>query len=139
MGLEDKIAILSSLTEVIKLMGKEYVASVKHKILSTLNTGLNIKDIPTEILINTWEAFIKTIDVQALNPILGQVIACLLQIPGDKKAVMNLCSYLVIENKSRLKLTFPQLNFIPEDFQPLSKIIRYYEVIYLSIFLNVLN
>ena len=37
--LEDKIDILSSLTEIIKLMGSEFVASVKHKILSTLNSG----------------------------------------------------------------------------------------------------
>ena len=37
--LEEKVDILSSLTEIIKLMGSEFVASVKHKILSTLNSG----------------------------------------------------------------------------------------------------
>ena len=44
--LEEKVDILSSLTEIIKLMGSEFVASVKHKILSTLNSG---KWIPTVI------------------------------------------------------------------------------------------
>ena len=37
--LEEKVDILSSLTEIIKLMGSEFVASVKHMILSTLNSG----------------------------------------------------------------------------------------------------
>ena len=82
--LEDKIDILSSLTEIIKLMGSEFVASVKHKILSTLNSGLTIHDISEDVLINAWESFITTIDVSALNAILGQVIACLLHLPGDR-------------------------------------------------------
>ena len=38
-ALEDKVDILSSLTEIIKLMGSDFVASVKHKLLSTLNSG----------------------------------------------------------------------------------------------------
>merc|ERR1712001_759048 len=67
-----KADILASLADVIKLMGSEYVGSVKHKILSTLNTALGVQ---THVLHGTWEAFITTIDKTALNPILGQVVA----------------------------------------------------------------
>ena len=115
--LEDKVEILSSLTEIIKLMGSDYVASVKHKILSTLNTGLSIKNVPKEILVKAWEAFITTIDNSALNPILAQVVACFLKLEDRK-----LCQILM-EKKSK-KLQFVQLNFVPEDFEPLSSIIR---------------
>ena len=122
--LEEKVDILSSLTEIIKLMGSEFVASVKHKILSTLNSGLSIQDIREDVLINSWESFITTIDVSALNPILGQVIACLLHLPGDRKAILKLCLNLLVDKKESLKNSFSQLNFVPEDWQQLAKIIR---------------
>ncbi len=126
-NLEDKVEILSSLTEIIKIMGSSYVASVKHKILSTLNTGLNIKGVPKKVLVSTWDAFITTIDVSALNPILGQVVACLLQLPmveEEDKSVKKLYKYLLEEHKKDLKASFPQLNFIPEGLEPVSKIVR---------------
>ena len=115
--LEDKVNILASLTEIIKLMGSEFVASVKHKILSTLNSGRRIKDIREDVLINTWESFITTIDVSALNPILGQVIACLLHLPGERKTIEKLCLSLLVDKKECLKKSFAQLNFVPEDWQ----------------------
>ena len=54
------------------------------KILTAYCVGLTIQDISEDVLINTWESFITTIDVSALNAILGQVIACLLHLPGDR-------------------------------------------------------
>ena len=87
-------------------------------------TGLSIQDIREDVLINSWESFITTIDVSALNPILGQVIACLLHLPGDRKAILKLCLNLLVDKKDSLKNSFSQLNFVPEDWQQLAKIIR---------------
>ena len=87
-------------------------------------TGLSIQDIREDVLINSWESFITTIDVSALNPILGQVIACLLHLPGDRKAILKLCLNLLVDKKESLKNSFSQLNFVPEDWQQLAKIIR---------------
>ena len=86
--------------------------------------GLSIQDIREDVLINSWESFITTIDVSALNPILGQVIACLLHLPGDRKAILKLCLNLLVDKKESLKNSFSQLNFVPEDWQQLAKIIR---------------
>ena len=85
---------------------------------------MSIQDIREDVLINSWESFITTIDVSALNPILGQVIACLLHLPGDRKAILKLCLNLLVDKKESLKNSFSQLNFVPEDWQQLAKIIR---------------
>ena len=101
-----------------------WFSNIKCSSLFFDTTGLSIQDIREDVLINSWESFITTIDVSALNPILGQVIACLLHLPGDRKAILKLCLNLLVDKKESLKNSFSQLNFVPEDWQQLAKIIR---------------
>jgi hypothetical protein len=50
-SIDSKTTILASLCDVIKFMGAEHVSSVKHKILSTLNTGLGVS---SSLLCTNW-------------------------------------------------------------------------------------
>ncbi len=117
---EKKIDMLASLQDIIKFMGSEHVASVKHKVLSTLCTALtNLKSVENHdvsaLLCSTWESFITTIDVAYLKPILGQIIASLLQLlDRAPDRVVKMIHNLVIKNKNHLQDTFPKLNFLPE-------------------------
>ena len=131
--MDHKKAILASLSDIIKMMGSSYIGSVKHKIFSTLSNGLTIAGLE-DLLINAWQAFISTISVNALIPIIGQVIACLLQLyhhhtqSKPKKKILELCYNLLNDNREELKTdTFAKLNFIPEetDFLQLNNLIKH--------------
>ena len=116
---KSKVEMLESLCDIVKMMGSDNVSCVKHKILATLNTSINVPDVPFKVLINNWDAFITTMEVKSLNPILGQVIANLLQLynlpKSDKNSVMKLFRYMIVENRDVLKEAFSNLYFIPED------------------------
>ena len=118
-GNNHKEDIMKSLVEIIKLMGSEYVGNVKHKIFSTLNIGLTVPNIEQNLLVDTWQSFICTISVNALVPIIGQVIACLIQLyhmeSAPKKKVVSICLDLLKNNREALKNSFEKLNFIPEE------------------------
>ena len=125
--------IMASLSDIIKMMGSAYIGSVKHKIFSTLSNGLGIPGIPEDLLANSWQSFISTINVNALIPIIGQVIASLLQLyqkssSQSKKKILNMCYNLLNDNRAELKIeTFAKLVFIPEeeDFVQLNKLIKH--------------
>ena len=116
---KSKVEMLESLCDIVKMMGSDNVSCVKHKILATLNTSINVPDVPFKVLINNWDAFITTMEVKSLCPILGQVMANLLQLynlpKSDKSSVMKLFRYMIVENKDVLKEAFSILYFIPED------------------------
>ena len=128
--------IMASLSDIIKMMGSAYIGSVKHKIFSTLSNGLGIPGIPENLLANCWQSFISTININALIPIIGQVIASLLQLyhkavettSQSKNKILNMCYNLLHDNREELKIdTFAKLVFIPEeeDFVHLNKLIKH--------------
>ena len=118
-GIDVKSNLLASLSDIIRLMGPEKIASVKHKLMTTLNNVLRANCVPLQFLIKAWEAFISTVDIKALSPILGQVIANLLQLyymtDTDKKPIMKMFRYMILDHKDDIKDAFEILNFIPED------------------------
>ena len=66
--------ILKSLSDIIKLMGSENISLVKCTILSTLKTGLEVSGVSLKALVQIWDSFVRTIDVNSLRPILGMSI-----------------------------------------------------------------
>ena len=109
-----KQRILSSLIDIIKLMGKKHVASLRFKVLATLNTSLKLASQQHQKLsLNAWKAFIETCEIADLGPLLSTIIVSLLPLmniaQNDISAIFN---YLLIDNYVHMKAYFSELFFL---------------------------
>ena len=72
---DSKREILRSLCDIVRFMGPRGVANVKHKLMATFKTAataVRLSDINRH-LFNLWDAFVRTMEVSSLAPILPQV------------------------------------------------------------------
>ena len=116
---ESKVAILESLHDLVLFMGSDAISTVKHKIVSTLRTASNVKSKESKLLLSilcrTWKAFLATMDISSIAPILSQVCANLWNIfELGCTDVVSLFKFLIIEHQTDLKDQFRFLHFIPE-------------------------
>lgn len=81
--------ILKSLSDIIRLMGSENISLVKCTILSTLKTGLEVSGVSLKALVQIWDSFVRTIDVNSLRPILGLFTKTLKIFLNERKQLGN--------------------------------------------------
>ena len=115
-AMDCKLRMLRSLNDILRFMGATSISTVKHKIVSTLNTAWNLKhrDVPF-LVCDIWETFVKTIEVAAIGPMLEQIAANLLKmLPLCPEKILSIFKFLIIENKSQLCSYFDRLHFLPE-------------------------
>jgi len=106
-------------------MGPKNVATVKHKIMSILNTAFQLKEkdeiegknevlwmfgnlIPfvfiTDFLLKCWDSFVRTIDFNLVGPILAQIVSSLMLIfDTSPTQVASIMKFIVIENREKFK------------------------------------
>ncbi|KAJ1532216.1 hypothetical protein ONE63_000836 [Megalurothrips usitatus] len=112
----NKMNALQSLPHIIRLMGSKYITPVRLKVLSTLRTALRLThcDFPN-LSCGAWEAFIQSVDVRELGPLLGTVAASLLplldQFPDE---VSSMLKCLVEKFEYELAEHIPDLFFLPD-------------------------
>ena len=129
-----KLEIMKSLQHLIKVMGGSYIGTAKYKLLSTINnasSGLSSHKNGNKVIIETWEALVKTIDLEQLCPIVGQILANLTLMyyntnDSDTSNLLNIFRFLIVQNKSNLASSFNTLHFLPEypEFSEYNQIIR---------------
>ncbi|KAK3922870.1 Serine/threonine-protein kinase ATR [Frankliniella fusca] len=111
-----KIKALQSLPQIIRLMGPKYITPVRLKVLSTLRTALRLThcDFP-HYSCGAWEAFIHSVDIYKIGPLLGTIAASLLplleQFPDE---IASMLEWLVVEHEHELSNHIPDLFFLPD-------------------------
>lgn len=109
----NRLNVILSLSEIIKLMGPKRVTPLRFKIIAML-TALYFKYCKTFALnCNVWDTFIRTCDIDALGPQLATIFVSLLPLNGTHpKEINSIFRYLLIENEKHLKEYILDLFFV---------------------------
>ncbi|XP_069694965.1 serine/threonine-protein kinase ATR isoform X2 [Periplaneta americana] len=113
---------LSSLPEIIRLMGKKHITPVRFKVLATLRTALklNYSNFP-DLNVAAWDAFVHSVDVAYLGPLLSTIFVSLLPFLHDfTDEIGSIFSFLILRNSETLQDYFKELYFV----QPIEGIIE---------------
>jgi hypothetical protein len=129
-SVDAKVEILEALLVAIDFLGADNIASVKHKLLSTLSSASTFVS-DHNVLAKIWETFVKTMNTSSIAPIVCQVVANLIRLyeEGGQKVrptVLDLLSFLLVRNREELREHFKLLFFLPnyKDLEPINASIR---------------
>lgn len=125
---DQKLDLLRSLHDLVDFLGKDNVAKVKHKVISSLQTGFAAK-IPgsVPILVQTWIKLSKSLDSNALGPVLASIFAMTLVFYDmGFTDILEMYKSLIFKEGENLKDWCHQLTFLPdyEAFQEVNGAIR---------------
>ena len=111
-----KIEALSSLSDVLHLMGAENIMAVRLKVLATLRTALQLNHGTFPRLnASAWEAFVRNISIEELGPLISQITVSVLPLyQCCSEQIRSIFYYIVIENAEALKDHLKDLHFLPE-------------------------
>lgn len=88
---------LLSLGEIIRFLGATHITAFRFKILAMLKTTLTL-DVPglSEVCASIWTIFIRTVDMQALGPLLSTIFVSLEPLlKYHRDEINNIAKYLV--------------------------------------------
>lgn len=105
---------LLSFGEIMRFIGPTYITPFRFKILAMLRTALTIDEAHLKKkCVGIWNIFVHTVDIQALGPLLGTIIASLEPLLAEHTQEVNsIYRYLIMSNGSLLSLYIPELYFI---------------------------
>ena len=111
-----KIDALSSLSDMLHLMGAENIIAVRLKVLATLRTALQLTEEPfPRINASAWDAFVRILGVQELGPLVSQIAVSILPLYSScAEQIRAILYYLVVDNADALKDHLKDLHFLPE-------------------------
>jgi hypothetical protein len=113
-----KLEILKSLDELIRLLGPEHLAPVKHSLLACLKTSVNLcKSSSYFVLasVNLWVSFVRNIGLKSLAVIFPQVIVGLIfHLPLEREVITELLQFLLVENGDMFRSHMSSLVFLPD-------------------------
>ncbi|XP_032793021.2 serine/threonine-protein kinase ATR [Daphnia magna] len=111
-----KIEALSSLSDLLHLMGTENIVAVRLKVLATLRTALQLTEEPfPQLNASAWDAFVRILGVQDLGPLVSQIAVSILPLHSScAEQIRSILYYIVVENAETLKEHLKDLHFLPE-------------------------
>jgi hypothetical protein len=113
-----KLEILKSLDELIRLLGPEHLAPVKHSLLACLKTSVNLCKSSSyfhSASTNLWVSFVRNIGLKSLAVIFPQVIVGLIfHLPLEREVITELLRYLLVENRDMFRSLVSSLVFLPD-------------------------
>lgn len=111
-----KIEALSSLSDLLHLMGAENIIAVRLKVLATLRTALQLTEDPfPQLNASAWDAFVRILGVQELGPLVSQIAVSVLPLHSScAEQIRAILYYIVVENAESLKEHLKDLHFLPE-------------------------
>lgn len=111
-----KIEALSSLSDLLHLMGAENIIAVRLKVLATLRTALQLTENPFPRLnAAAWDVFVRILGVQELGPLVSQIAVSVLPLHSScAEQIRSILYYIVVENAEPLKEHLKDLHFLPE-------------------------
>jgi hypothetical protein len=111
-----KIEALSSLSDLLHVMGAENIIAVRLKVLATLRTALQLTDEPfPQLNASAWDAFVRILGVQELGPLVSQIAVSVLPLHSScAEQIRAILYYIVVENAETLKEHLKDLHFLPE-------------------------
>ncbi|KAG8185459.1 hypothetical protein JTE90_019718 [Oedothorax gibbosus] len=115
-SLDDKKMALESLISIMKIMGTRAITTVRFKLMATLRLALRFKEgnFP-KICCKAWSAFVSSIEISCLGPLLNQIIVALLPLLDmEPTAVAEIFNYLIVEKRSYLSEFYHDLYFMPD-------------------------
>ncbi|XP_052796079.1 serine/threonine-protein kinase ATR-like isoform X2 [Mya arenaria] len=114
--MEEKRPTLESLISIIRLMGSKIISGIRHKVMSTLRIGLQIKDEQfTEISCRAWNCFVRSLELPFLGQMMSQIIATLLPLLElMPKQVADIFNYMIVDNRETMKSQFHDIYFLPD-------------------------
>ncbi|KAJ3127354.1 serine/threonine-protein kinase M1 [Nowakowskiella sp. JEL0407] len=130
--LTDRIQIVLSLRELILLTGY-YINVVSLQLIATLQTVLNTSDLQEPGFL-ALEAFVTTLQVSTIPPLLNQLVALLVKhystLPSHLRAkAIRLLKYMFINNMQPLSGALKDMFELPflDEFAEINNIIRKYQ------------
>jgi len=107
---------LGSLIELMRLMGPKYITQVKMKVLAMLRYCLTFKyQEMTKLTLSAWSCFIRSVDLDSLGPLLGQIIVALSPlVEGYADSVAEIFEFLIVEHRTVLAKYFHEIYCIPD-------------------------
>ena len=111
-----KIEALSSLSDLLHLMGAENIIAVRLKVLATLRTALQLTEDPfPQLNASAWDTFVRILGVQELGPLVSQIAVSVLPLHSScAEQIRSILYYIVVENAEPLKEYLKDLHFLPE-------------------------
>lgn len=111
-----KIEALSSLSDILQLIGSANIAAVRLKVLATLRTALQLTEDPFPRLNATaWETFVRILGPEELGPLVSQIAVSVLPLYSScAEQIRSILYYIVVENAEVLKDHLKDLHFLPE-------------------------
>ena len=111
-----KIEALSSLSDLLHLMGAENIIAVRLKVLATLRTALQLTEDPfPQLNASAWDAFVRILGVQELGPLVSQIAVSVLPLHSScAEQIRSILYYIVVDNAENLKDHLKDLHFLPE-------------------------
>ena len=111
-----KIDALSSLSDMLHLMGAENIIAVRLKVLATLRTALQLTEEPFPRLnASAWDAFVRILGVHELGPLVSQIAVSILPLYSScAEQIRSILYYIVVDNADALKDHLKDLHFLPE-------------------------
>ena len=111
-----KVEALSSLSDVLHLMGAENIMAVRLKVLATLRTALQLNHATfPQLNATAWESFVRNVSIQQLGPLISQITVSVLPLyQCCSEQIRSILYYIVIENAEELKDHLRDLHFLPE-------------------------
>jgi hypothetical protein len=113
-----KLEILRSLDELIRLLGPDHLAHVKHSLLACLKTAVNLCKASGYFhaaSVSLWCSFVRNIGLKSLEVIFPQVIVGLLfHLPLERETITELLRFLLVENGNMFRHLVSSLVFLPD-------------------------
>ncbi|KAI5710378.1 hypothetical protein M8J75_008125 [Diaphorina citri] len=107
--------ILLSLTYILPLLGPRYITPVRLKVLVTLRTALQLeRSFFPLLVINVWNAFVRSVDAACLGPMLSTIFVSLLPLLSSYvHEVSDLFHYIIVTNEMMISAHIQELYFLP--------------------------
>ncbi|XP_077477545.1 serine/threonine-protein kinase ATR [Stigmatopora argus] len=106
---------LTSVMALMRLMGSKHISSVRVKMMTTLRTGLRYREDFPLLCCQTWECFVKSVELAHLGPLLSHVIVALLPlIPQQPKETAAIIRFLILDNREEVNDYLHEIYFLPD-------------------------
>lgn len=111
-----KVEALSSLSDVLHLMGAEKIMAFRLKVLATLRTAMQLSHGPFPSLnAAAWEAFVRNVKIEELGPLISQITVSMLPLHQFcSEQIRSVLYYIVVDRAQELSQHLCDLHFLPE-------------------------
>lgn len=120
---DEKLQILTSLSQFIRFLGVQYVTKVRIKLLYVLRTAVSCTANDVELLqkcADAWFTFVRTLDKSGLPTIVGDLVMSIVPLLGTPELLSHardILEYLLVANKACYADRLNRLSFILETDQ----------------------